>query len=60
MENSARTITSKYTSPKLSVVKSTLNAKKSANGKITINTLTPNFNFINNRGETIFYRSLKI
>jgi len=59
MENSARTIKAKYT-PKMSVVKGKLKAKKSANDKIAINTLAPNFNFINNRGETISYKALKI
>lgn len=60
MENSARNITSKYKTPKMSVVKGKSKAKKSANDKIAINTLAPNFNFINNRGETISYRALKI
>lgn len=44
----------------MSVVKGKLKAKKSANDKIAINTLAPNFNFINNRGETISYKALKI
>ena len=59
MENSARTIKTKYT-PKMSIIKNKISAKKSANNKIAINTLAPNFNFINNRGETISYRALKI
>lgn len=63
MENSAINITPKYNTPKMSVVKGKSgksSAKKSANDKIAINTLAPNFNFINNRGETISYRALKI
>lgn len=59
MDNSARSIKPKY-SPKMSVIKTKSSAKKSANDKIAINTLAPNFNFINNRGETISYCALKI
>ncbi len=59
MENTAKNITQKYT-PQMSVLKGKLRTKKSVNNKIAINTLAPNFNFINNRGETIFYSALKI
>lgn len=59
MDNSARNINEIFT-PKMSIIKGNQGAKKSANDKIAINTLAPNFNFINNRGETIFYSALKI
>jgi hypothetical protein len=38
--------------PLLKVIKNSLK-NKSVNHKICINTLTPNFSFINNKGETI-------
>lgn len=62
MANSASTLTENYT-PVLTLVKESksTNTKKSANeNRIHINTLTPKFNFKNNRGETIFYKALKI
>ena len=60
MENSANTITHNH-APIMTVVKKSSNTKKSASdNKIRINTLTPNFNFINDKGETIFYKALKI
>ena len=60
MKNTANTITQDY-APVMTLVKKISNTKKSANeNKISINTLTPNFNFINNRGETIFYKAIKI
>ena len=59
MENSARPIKTKFT-PKMSVVKGKLTTKKNVNDKIAINTLAPNFNFTNNRGETMPYKALEI
>lgn len=59
MKNTANTITQDY-APVMTLVKKSTTKKSANDNRIRINTLTPNFNFINNRGETIFYTPIKI
>lgn len=59
MKNSANTIMQDY-APVMTLVKKSTTKKSANDNRIRINTLTPNFNFINNKGETIFYSPLKI
>ena len=39
--------------PHLKVIKNTTKFKKKATGRICINTLIPNFSYLNNFGETV-------
>ena len=59
MKTSANTIIQDY-APVMTLVKKSTTKKSANENKIRINTLTPKFNFKNNRGETIFYKAIKI
>ena len=59
MKNSANTITQDF-APVMTLVKKSTTKKSANDNRIRIHTLVPNFNYINNKGETVYYTPIKI